>query len=96
MKLSKAFEVVRGDVVAFVGAGGKTAALVGVGYELLDMGWRILATSTCPMPKEQLSLFPHAMPYRTKPQAISDALSEHGFVLLYGSIDGEIVKPPTI
>lgn len=96
MKLHKAFEVVRGDVVAFVGAGGKTAALVGLGYELVDMGWRVLASSTCPMPKEQLSLFPHAMPYSAKPQKISEALSEHGFVMLYGSIEGEIVKPPSI
>ena len=87
MKLQQAFEVVRGDVVAFVGAGGKTAALVGLGYELLDLGWRVLATSTCPMPSEQLSLFPHAMPYQSKPQEISEALSQHGFVLLYGNID---------
>jgi molybdenum cofactor cytidylyltransferase len=96
MKLQQAFEVVRGDVVAFVGAGGKTAALVGLGYELLDMGWRVLATSTCPMPIEQLSLFPHAMPYQAKPQSISDALSEHSFVLLYGNIEDERVYPPTI
>jgi molybdenum cofactor cytidylyltransferase len=96
MKLHQAFEVVRGDVVAFVGAGGKTAALVGLGYELLDLGWRVLATSTCPMPLEQLHLFPHAMPYQAKPQDISDALSEHGFVLLYESIEGQRVYPPTI
>ena len=96
MKLHQAFEVVRGDVVAFVGAGGKTAALVGLGYELLDLGWRILATSTCPVPLEQLRLFPHAMPYHAKPQDISEALSQHGFVFLYESIEGQRVYPPTI
>ena len=59
MKLRKAFEVNRGDVVAFTGAGGKTSALIGLGYELLDEDWRILATTTTVIDEEQLHLMPH-------------------------------------
>jgi hypothetical protein len=36
MKLRQAFEIVPGDVVAFVGAGGKTSTLVTLGYELAE------------------------------------------------------------
>jgi hypothetical protein len=36
MKLHQAFNITRGDVVAFIGAGGKTSILVNLGYELAD------------------------------------------------------------
>lgn len=94
MKLHEAFEVNRGDVVAFIGAGGKTSALIGLGYELLDKGWRILATTTRALDEEQLHLMPHAMPYNSNPEIISSALSEHGFVFVYDSIrDGKVYGP---
>lgn len=87
MKLHQAFEVVRGDVVAFVGAGGKTSALVGLGYELLDLHWRVLATTTATIHAEQLQLIPHTMSYHSTPKQISTALSEYGFVFLYERIE---------
>lgn len=96
MKLRKAFEVNRGDVVAFIGAGGKTSALIGLGYELLDEDWRILATTTCVIDEEQLRLMPHTMPYNSNPEIISSALSEHGFVFVYDSIRNGKVYGPAI
>ncbi len=39
MKLSDAFNVAKGDVVSFVGAGGKTSTLVALGYELAAAGF---------------------------------------------------------
>ena len=86
MKLKQAFEVVRGDVVAFVGAGGKTSALIGLGYELADTSWRVLATTTTYLDEEQLQLIPHAVRVQSAPHIISQALSEHGFVFLYDTI----------
>lgn len=83
MRLSQAFDISRGDVAAFVGAGGKTSLLVGLGYELAEAGWRVLATATAPIPDEQLRLYPHAMRYDSGAQGISQALSEHKFVFLY-------------
>lgn len=95
MKLHQAFEVVRGDVVAFIGAGGKTSALVGLGYELLDLNWRVLATTTATIQVEQLHLIPYAMPYNAVPEQISAALSEYGFVFLYDRIqDGKVYGVP--
>lgn len=96
MRLNEAFEVVRGDVVAFIGAGGKTSALIGLGYELLDKQWRVLATTSSSIHEEQLQLMPHAMRYDANPEQISLALSEHGFVFLYDSIQNGKVYGPAI
>lgn len=100
MKLARAFEVSKGDVVSFIGAGGKTSALVGLGYELLEAGWRVLATTTTRIGEDQLDLMPHAMRYDASARALSQALNDHRFVFLYDSIrqnkvyggDGEWIR----
>jgi molybdenum cofactor cytidylyltransferase len=95
MKLHQAFEVVRGDVVAFIGAGGKTSALLGLGYELLDLGWRVLATTTTTIQEDQLKLIPHAMPYDSQAEQISQALSDYGFAFLYDRLsNGKVYGSP--
>src|SRR5690242_15490153 len=94
MKFQQAFGVTRGDVVAFIGAGGKTSALIGMGYELMESGWRVLATTTTAIVEEQLALMPHALYYDAQPEIISAALSEHGFVFLFDAIrDGTVFGP---
>lgn len=96
MKLQQAFGIMRGDVVAFIGAGGKTSALIGLGYELRDQKWRVLATTSTAITLEQLDLMPHSMRYDADPAAISQALSVHGFVFLYDTIYDDRVYGPTI
>jgi molybdenum cofactor cytidylyltransferase len=96
MKLKQAFDIARGDVVAFVGAGGKTSALIGLGYELCEHGWRVLATTTMTLTAEQLDLFPHAMRYDAGAEAISDALTTYEFVFLYDRVEAGYVYGPTI
>lgn len=83
MRLCQAFDISRGDVAAFVGAGGKTSLMVGLGYELAESGWRVLATATTAIPAEQLRLYPRAMRHDSEAAAISQALSESNFVFLY-------------
>ncbi len=95
MRLQEAFGVARGDTIAFIGAGGKTSLLVGLGYELLDAGWRVLATTTTDFAEEQLQFMKQAMPYTAGVERISVALSEHGFVFVYANIqDGRVYGPP--
>lgn len=94
MKLHHAFDIVRGDVVAFTGAGGKTSTLVTLGYELMELGWRVLATTTTRIGQSQLAFMPYAMRYTADPQAISSALTQHQFVFLYDSIrEGKVYGP---
>ncbi len=91
MKLHEAFDIARGDVVAFIGAGGKTSALVNLGYELAEMGWRVTATTTVGMSVDQMALVPHAVRVSEGTNALSTALSHHRFVFLYDRIKGESV-----
>lgn len=91
MKLHQAFGVTRGDVVAFIGAGGKTSTLINMGHELAELGWRVLATTTTAIKDEQLRLMPAAVHSGAKPTKISDTLSQYGFVFVYDRIVGDDV-----
>jgi probable selenium-dependent hydroxylase accessory protein YqeC len=95
MQFKQAFDLARGDVVAFIGAGGKTSLMVSLGYELAEAGWRVLATTTTMLSTDQLDLFPCTMPARANPRSISQALTERQFVLLRGQIrSGRVYGPP--
>lgn len=91
MKYQQAFDIARGEVVSLIGAGGKTSLMVGLGYELAEAGWRVLATTTLSMNAHQLELMPRAMPLSAGPDTISDALTHDKFVYLYGSIERGVV-----
>lgn len=86
MKLHQAFNVIKGDVVAFVGAGGKTSALIGLGYELAEQGWRVLATTTTYIEQDQLELIPDKLKTDANNNEISQRLTEKRFVFLYDRI----------
>ncbi|MFW5709003.1 MAG: selenium cofactor biosynthesis protein YqeC, partial [Chloroflexota bacterium] len=94
MKLHEAFNIVPGDVVAFIGAGGKTSTMINLGHELADRGWRVLATTTTTIDADQLDLLPRALPPDASADAISLALSEDRFVFLYDTIKGGAVYGP--
>lgn len=86
MKLQRAFDIVPGDVVAFIGAGGKTSALIALGHELAESGLRVLATTTTRISTDQLDLMPYAARLDTAMAAVSLALNDHRFVFLYDDI----------
>src|SRR5688572_22441347 len=94
MKLHRAFGITRGDVVSLIGAGGKTSTMVALGYELSEMGWRVLATTTTRISQNQLDFFPHITPYRTTAQKLSTLLNEHRFLFLHDDIRmGKVYGP---
>lgn len=55
MRLSKAIEISRGDVVSIVGAGGKTTAMFRLAHELASDGWRVVTTTTTMIRQEERS-----------------------------------------
>ena len=85
MQLKDALHVQRGDVVAFVGAGGKTSALFRLAHELRAEGWRVLTTTTTRMAREELGA-PLAVRLTRKvtPEMIRQWLSLYGLLFLYG------------
>ncbi len=95
MKLRQAFEIVRGDVVAFVGAGGKTSTLVTLGHELVEAGFRVLATTTTRIGADQLDVMPYSLNLNDGVKQLSLALSDHKFVFLYSDIrSNKVYGPP--
>jgi molybdenum cofactor cytidylyltransferase len=96
MNLQQAFDIVRGDVVAFIGGGGKTSTLLNLGYELAEAGWRVTATTTTHIAADQLQLFPHTITLAKGAVAISSALNHHRFVFLHDETRGNhVYGPPT-
>lgn len=94
MNLQTAFGLGRGEVVSLTGAGGKTSLLLGIGQELSQAGWRVLATTTTRIAESQLRLIPGALRAERGAHAISEALETDRFVFLYDEIRGEKVYGP--
>lgn len=98
MRLETALRVQRGDVIAFVGAGGKTSALFRLASELTAEGWRVLATTTTRVAVDELALAPSALSLdrvEGNLAALTAALSQTRFVFLYSHVrDGKVKGIP--
>ncbi len=95
MKLHRAFNVVRGEVVSLIGAGGKTSTLIALAHELIEEGWRVLATTTTTLRNDQLIMMPRTLAYDSGSQTITAALSQDRFVFVHGAVsDYEVQEPP--
>jgi molybdenum cofactor cytidylyltransferase len=95
MRLSEAFGIKKGDLVAFTGAGGKTSALLRLGNELSSEGWRVLAATTAPaIAMSEIARLPGtlALGKSSRPAAVAralDRLSEQPLVFLYSEQVGD-------
>ncbi len=89
MRLADALRVQRGDMVAFVGAGGKTSALFRLAHELRADGWRVIGTTTTRLARHEIQNVPCsiAVGAGTSPAMVRECLDEHGFIFLYSSED---------
>ncbi|NDJ77656.1 MAG: putative selenium-dependent hydroxylase accessory protein YqeC [Chloroflexi bacterium] len=89
MRLQDALRVQRGDVVAFIGAGGKTSALFRLAKELSAGGWRVLVTTTTRLARHELEYAPLAVRLSPEiaPAQLHDWLDRYPFVFLYGDED---------
>lgn len=89
MLLYEALRVQRGDVVSFVGAGGKTSALFRLADELRREGWRVVATTTTRVASYEVGQAPSAIEVTAglPVTRIREHLTAHGFVFLYAAGD---------
>ncbi|MGD9099038.1 MAG: selenium cofactor biosynthesis protein YqeC [Anaerolineae bacterium] len=93
MKLSRALRVQRGDVVALVGAGGKTSAMFCLGHELATQGWRVVSTTSTHLGADQVAQVPHAVVQSTQEIAcLAHQIWPH--TLLVGPINPKTNKAP--
>ncbi|MBI5237099.1 MAG: putative selenium-dependent hydroxylase accessory protein YqeC, partial [Deltaproteobacteria bacterium] len=96
MNLSHALRLTPHDVVAFVGAGGKTTTMFRLANEIVQTGGRVITTTTTRLGLDQLSLAPvhvqlHPLPEGSEPSGSFDelhrALEKSKHVLFTGEID---------
>ena len=84
MKLFSALRLTRGDVVAFVGGGGKTTAMFRLAAEIVEQGGRAITTTTTRIFAAQIRLAP--VHVKSLP-SLSAALSSAPHVLITGEVD---------
>ena len=88
ISLAEALRVDRGDVVAFVGGGGKTTAMFPLASGLSASGLRILTTTTTHISESQAASAP-AFIYPDEIKSLSGRLDRYGQCLLVGPPDGK-------
>ncbi|MBM4424223.1 MAG: putative selenium-dependent hydroxylase accessory protein YqeC [Chloroflexi bacterium] len=91
MNLSSALRLAPGDVVAFVGGGGKTTAMFRLADEIVSAGGQVITTTTTRIALEQTRLAPLHL---QSPADLRAALHRSPHVLLTGAIDSAEDKAP--
>ncbi|MBN2471170.1 MAG: putative selenium-dependent hydroxylase accessory protein YqeC [Anaerolineae bacterium] len=89
MRLEHALDIQHGEVISFIGAGGKTSALFRLGNELRQRGFRVLATTTTRIAVDELVHAPASVavtPDLAEAATVSQALTDKRFVFVYDSI----------
>ncbi len=90
MRLAEALDVSPGEVVAFVGGGGKTAAMFRLAREIVARGDRVLTTTTTHIFAAQIAQAPaHVVAADAARERVAAALATHRHVLVVGDTDAE-------
>jgi molybdenum cofactor cytidylyltransferase len=84
ISIAKALRVERGDVVSFVGAGGKTTAMFRLAGELSAAGMRVIATTTTHITKAQAQLAPASVGINEL-ESLAAKLDQYGHCLVVGA-----------
>ncbi len=99
MRLSHALRARRGDVIALVGAGGKTAALFRLADELTAARWHVVTTASTHLATDQLARAPAALRAweAGSLERLPPLLRAHGHILVMGepaAEPGRVSGPP--
>jgi molybdenum cofactor cytidylyltransferase len=89
MKLSQALNIQPGDIVALVGAGGKTTSLFSLARELTGLGWQVITTTTTRIGQNELQQAPAHLGIDERdglPPQLAGLLAQHHQVFLYRSL----------
>ena len=88
MQLSKALRIGDGEIVAFVGGGGKSTAMFRLAQEIADAGGKVITTTTTRIFAAQIPLAPiHFSSYEVDRARLEAALADKGHVLVTAPIN---------
>ena len=86
-----------GEVVGFVGGGGKTTAMFRLAQEIVEAGGRVITTTTTRIFAAQVSLAPaHFSAFEVNRAKLEAVLHEKGHVLLTGPVDTALGKASSV
>jgi probable selenium-dependent hydroxylase accessory protein YqeC len=92
IKLALALAIRPGDIVAFVGAGGKTTSMFRLARELVEQGLKVVTTTTTRIASDELRFAPHYMelgdPARL-PGEFATLMELHRHVFIYTGLENE-------
>lgn len=90
MRLTTALRLEDGEIVAFVGGGGKTTAMFRLADEIVEAGGRVITTTTTPLSLVQAQSAPvHFSAFEIDRARLEAALDKKSHVLLTGPTDLE-------
>lgn len=95
MQINTALRVRAGEVIAFVGGGGKTTAMFRLAAEMVQAGQRVITTTTTRIFAAQIALAPAHIALESAPvdwTPVLAALDQHQHVLITGRVDSESGK----
>ena len=88
MNLLTALRIGDGEIVAFVGGGGKTTAMFRLAEEIVGSGGRVITTTTTRIFAAQIQLAPrHFSAFEANRATVEAALDKTGHVLITGPVD---------
>lgn len=91
MNFYQALAVERGDIVAFVGAGGKTASMFRLADELVGAGWRVITTTTTRIAADELRFAPQQVGFghgMRLPESLPEQVEQHRHVFVFTKLEG--------
>jgi len=90
MNLAPALSVVHGDVVAFVGAGGKTHSMFRLAQELAAQNWRVITTTTMYASQDELRFAPQRVGFghgMRLPDSLPQQLDQYRHIFVFTKIE---------
>ncbi|NDJ51966.1 MAG: putative selenium-dependent hydroxylase accessory protein YqeC [Chloroflexi bacterium] len=91
MELTNALGVYPGSIIAFIGAGGKTRAMMRLAEELAGRNQRVVSTTTTYLRQDELRLVPQRVGFghgMRLPATLPDQIADHGHVFVFTKIEG--------
>jgi molybdenum cofactor cytidylyltransferase len=92
MKLAEALQIRLRDVVAFVGAGGKTTAMFRLASELAEQNWRVISTTTTRIAQDEMRFAPQTVgfgPGMRLPDSLPKQVEQHRHVFVFTKIEAD-------
>ncbi len=92
MEIKQALELTPGDVVSFVGAGGKSSTLFRLADELSRQGWRVISTTTTRIAQDELRRAPQQVGFghgMRLPDTLPNQVEQHRHIFVFSKIEGD-------